>query len=172
MIARLCAALLAGLAFTAPAAAATTLPGNATSLTETHDDWTVRCAIDQAVVHCAAQQEQLSNQTKQRVLAIEILPGAADVLTGTLILPFGLDLAKGAVLKVDDKLTSPTLVFQTCLPAGCLVPLSIGKDWETAMRVGTALTVNAQAVNAQPANFSISLKGLGGALDRIAELTR
>jgi invasion protein IalB len=168
---RLFLAALSGLVLTAPAMAAATLPGNATSLTETHDDWTVRCAIDQNLVHCAAQQEQLSTQTKQRVLAIEILPGA-DVLTGTLVLPFGLDLAKGAVLKVDDKLTSPTLTFQTCLPAGCLVPLRIGKDWETTMRAGTALAVSAQAVNAQPANFSISLKGLGSALDRIAELTK
>ena len=171
MTARFCAALLAGLVLTAPAMAAATLPGNATTLTETHDDWTVRCGIDQNVVHCAAQQEQLSTQTKQRVLAIEILPGA-DVLTGTLVLPFGLDLAKGAVVKVDDKLTSPTLAFQTCLPSGCLVPLRIGQDWETAMRSGTALKVDAQAVNAQPANFSISLKGLGSALDRIADLTK
>jgi invasion protein IalB len=160
------------LAFTTGAAtAATTLPGNATSLTETHDDWTVRCAVDQGTVHCAAQQEQLSNQTKQRVLAIEILPGK-DVLTGTLVLPFGLDLAKGAVLKVDDKLTSPVLPFQTCLPSGCLVPLQIGTEWETAMRAGTALAVNATAVSGQDAKFSISLKGLPSALDRISELSK
>ena len=167
----LSAALVCGLALVSPGYAAATLPGNATTLTETHDDWTVRCAIDQAVVHCAAQQEQLSTQTKQRVLAIEILPGT-DVLTGTLVLPFGLDLQKGAVVKVDDKLTSPVLVFQTCLPSGCLVPLRIGKEWETAMRAGTALAVGAQAVSAQPANFSISLKGFGSALDRIADLTK
>ena len=171
MFSRFSAVLLAALVLAGPAAAASTLPGGATTLTETHDDWTVRCAIDQNLVHCAAQQEQLSTQNKQRVLAIEILP-ATDVLTGTLVLPFGLDLAKGAVVKVDDKLTSPTLAFQTCLPSGCLVPLRIGKDWETVMRSGTALTVNAQAVNAQPANFSISLKGLGSALDRIADLTK
>jgi invasion protein IalB len=62
--------------------------------------------------------------------------------------------------------------FKTCLPSGCLVPLSIGADWEKAMRAGTALTIAAQAVNGQAAKFSISLKGLAGALDRIAELTK
>lgn len=171
MPSRLFAALAAGLLLTAPATAATTLPGGATSLTEAHDDWTVRCDIEQGSVHCAAQQEQLSSQTKQRVLAVEILPGKG-LLDGTLVLPFGLELSKGAVLKVDDKLTSPVLNFKTCLPSGCLVPLSIGADWEKAMRAGTKLAVVAQAVNGQAANFSISLKGLAGALDRITELTK
>ena len=124
----LAAALLATALTTGAASAASTLPGNATTLTETHDDWTVRCSVDQTVVHCAAQQEQLSNQTKQRVLAIEILPGK-DVLTGTLVLPFGLELGKGTVLKVDDTLTSPVLSFKTCLPAGCLVSLLFGVVW-------------------------------------------
>ena len=171
MPSRLFAAFAAGLLVTFPAAAATSLPGGATSLTEAHDDWTVRCNIEQGNVHCAAQQEQLSTQTKQRVLAIEILPGKG-LLDGTLVLPFGLELSKGAVLKVDDKLTSPMQSFKTCLPSGCLVPLSIGADWEKAMRAGTALTIAAQAVNGQAAKFSISLKGLAGALDRIAELTK
>jgi invasion protein IalB len=167
----LAAALLATALTTGAASAASTLPGNATTLTETHDDWTVRCSVDQTVVHCAAQQEQLSNQTKQRVLAIEILPGK-DVLTGTLVLPFGLELGKGTVLKVDDTLTSPVLSFKTCLPAGCLVPLQIGAEWEKAMRTGTTLAVIATAVSGQDAKFSISLKGLPSALDRITELTK
>lgn len=165
------AGLLAALALTTAAHAATTLPGGATSLSEVHDDWTVRCQVDNAVVHCAAQQEQLSNQTKQRVLAVEVQPGSG-ALTGTLVLPFGLELAKGAVLTVDDKLTSPPLAFQTCLPSGCLVPLQIGADWEKAMRAGTALAVAAQSVNGQAAKFSISLKGFGSALDRIVDLTK
>jgi invasion protein IalB len=163
---------VAALALTSPAIAATTLPGGATTLTETHDDWTVRCNVSNSTVHCVAQQEQLSNQTKQRVLAIEMLANAGNVLTGTLVLPFGLLLAKGAVLKVDDKLTSPPEPFETCLPSGCIVPLSIGKDWLNAMRSGTELAVSAVAVNGQDAKFSISLKGLGPALDRIADLTK
>ncbi len=165
------AALFAAFALTGAAHAATTLPGGATSLTEAHDDWTVHCEVVDTAVHCAVQQEQLSTQTKQRVLAIEVLPGTG-ALSGTLVLPFGLTLAKGAVLKVDDALTSPMLAFQTCLPAGCLVPLTIGADWEKAMRTGTKLAVAAEAVNGQPANFSISLKGFGSALDRIVDLTK
>ena len=164
-------AVLAMLAMTAAAHAATTLPGGATSLTEAHDDWTVRCQVANNLVKCAVQQEQVSGQNKQRVLAVEILRGEG-ALTGTLVLPFGLQLSKGAVLKVDDALTSPVLPFQTCLPAGCLVPLAIGAQWESAMRAGTALAVTAEAVSGQPAKFSISLKGLASALDRIVDLTK
>lgn len=167
----LAAALLATALTTGAASAAATLPGNATTLTETHDDWTVRCGIDQGLVHCAASQEQLAKDTKQRVLAIEIEAGK-DMLTGTLVLPFGLALGKGAILKVDDKLTSSVLNFSTCLPYGCLVPLQIGAEWETAMRAGTALAVDATAVTGQDAKFSISLKGLPSAIDRIVELTK
>jgi len=164
--------LAATFTLTAPALAASTLPGGATTLTETHDDWTVHCTVANGPVRCAAQQQQLSSQTRQRVLGIEIVGGDGDVLTGTLVLPFGLLLSKGAVLKVDDKVTSPPEPFQTCLPSGCIVPLNIGKDWLAAMRSGTAIAVAAVAVNGQDAKFSISLKGLGSALDRIADLTK
>src|ERR1700753_227587 len=72
---RFAPALLALALMPAAAQAASTLPGNASSLTEAHDDWTVRCTVTNNVVDCAAQQEQISNQNKQRVLAIEVQPG-------------------------------------------------------------------------------------------------
>jgi len=139
------------------------LPGGATNLTESHDNWIVHCGVANNVVSCIAQQEQRSNQTKRRVLAIELIRSTSDIVTGTLVLPFGLQLTKGAVLKVDDKLTSPPEPFQTCLPGGCIVPLSTGKDWLAAMQSGTAITVAASAVNGQAAKFSISLRGWVGA---------
>lgn len=165
------AAIACLLVLATPAMSASSLPGGATSLTETHDDWTVRCDIQNALVHCAAQQEQLSNQTKQRVLAIELL-GGTDVLTGTLVLPFGLLLSKGAVIRADDKLVSPVEPFQTCVPSGCLVPLQIGADWESALRTGVSLNIAAVAVSGEEAKFAISLKGLASALDRVRELTK
>ncbi len=154
-----------------PAFGADSLPGGATSLTEVHGDWTVRCGVTNNVVQCAAQQEQLSSQTKQRVLAIELKTdnGAAD---GTLVLPFGLLLKNGAVLKVDDKMLSEPQPFQTCLPAGCLVPLTFGADWAKALRAGTTLTITAQPVSGPDAKFTVSLQGLGSALDRITDLMK
>lgn len=55
----------------------------------------------------------LSNSTRR----------VGNALAGTLILPFGLALAKGATLQVDDKAVGQPQTFCTCLPGGCIVPL-------------------------------------------------
>tara|TARA_R110002124_G_scaffold1797_19_gene11635 strand:+ start:8761 stop:9150 length:390 start_codon:yes stop_codon:yes gene_type:complete len=54
---------------------------------------------------CEAFQEQISGKNQQRVQAISLGSGS-DVVSGVLILPFGLLLTKGALLQIDDKLTS------------------------------------------------------------------
>jgi len=54
----------------------------------------------------------------------------------------------------------------------CMVPLQLGADSAYAMRQGTVPAVGATAVGGQDARFSISLKGLPSALDRIAEFTK
>lgn len=166
------AAIGAALALWAlPALGATSLPGGATNLTETHGDWTVRCGVADLAVSCEAFQEQISNQNQQRVLAISFRSGD-EVVSGILVLPFGLLLASGAVLQVDDTLTSPAIPFQTCLPSGCVVPLEMDADWISALRVGTILAIGAQSVSGQEAKFSISLNGLNSALNRIADLVK
>src|SRR6187549_3608122 len=93
------ASIIAGIALWAlPALGATALPGGATSLSETHGDWTVRCGIVDQVVSCEAFQEQISSENQQRVLAISFGSGG-DVVSGLLVLPFGLLLANGALLQ-------------------------------------------------------------------------
>jgi invasion protein IalB len=171
MIWRLVGAMGVVLAMAGAGNAATTLPGGANSLSETHGDWTVRCEVAETVVKCAAQQEQISNDTRQRLLAIEFTPSEGN-LTGTLALPFGLLLGKGAVLQVDQQAASPAQPFQTCLPSGCLVPLLLAADWRDALRNGTSLAVTAAAVDGKEAKFAIPLRGFAGALDRITELTK
>lgn len=49
-------------------------------------------------------------------------------LASTLILPFGLLLEAGATLQDDDGQPLEPLRFSTCLPAGCVVPLSAADD--------------------------------------------
>ena len=165
------AALMVGAALASPSLAATALPGGASSLTETHGDWTVRCATEGAGVICEVRQEQQSNDTQQRVLAIG-LGSSAGGTSGNLVLPFGLLLANGAVLRIDDKPASPPQPFQTCVPSGCLVPLKLDAAWTAMMRAGTVLGISAQSVSGQDAKFSVSLRGFSSALDRIADLTK
>ncbi|WP_411033052.1 invasion associated locus B family protein [Shinella sp. BYT-45] len=148
------------------------LPGGATSLNETHADWTLTCAAVQSTVRCTVSQAQVNGANRQRILAIELTPAeGGSAANGTLVLPFGLALDQGIVLSIDEDASLPPLRFSTCLPAGCLVPLAFDRDAVTSMRIGTALKVKATASgNAQEVGFSISLSGFTAALARAAEL--
>lgn len=169
----LLAAVLAALALPAAAQQAVTLPGGASALTETHGDWTVRCQVRQPEgrISCLVQQEQVDNQSRQRLLAMEVVPNGDGVL-GTLILPFGLDLDKGVTVSVDEGQPLPNLRFRTCLPQGCMVSLSLAADMTGAMRSGGALKVAAIADGGAPTPFTVSLSGFASALARAQELSK
>jgi len=157
----------------APAAAqpAAALPGGATSLQETHGDWVVGCVVQAAAKRCGATQEQTNQQTRQRVIAMELAP-AGDRIEGALLLPFGLVLDQGVALQIDDQALGQPLRFRTCLPGGCLVPLSFDARQSVALRGGTMLKSRIVPDGGQPTVLTISLKGLGSALDRTATLAR
>lgn len=165
------AALLAtpGLA-QAPAA---TLPGGASSLQETYDAWRVVCLQQGTAPRCSVIQQQ-AQQSGQQVLAIELLADAATKqLKGTLVLPFGLALAKGVSLSEGDKALGDSLAFSTCVPAGCIVPLTFDAATLARLRKGTSLKVMATAADGrQPVELPISLKGLAPAIDRIIEIMK
>lgn len=149
------------------------LPGGATSLNETHGDWTVACTTPEGNVRCAVSQVQINNQNRQRVLSVELAAAeSGNAANGTLVMPFGLALDQGVVLSIDEGELMPPLRFSTCLPAGCVVPLTFSADAVAAMRAGTALKAKAAANGSgQDVNFSISLSGFTSALTRAAELT-
>lgn len=148
-----------------------TLPGGASSLNETYRDWRVACAMQGTAKQCAMSQAQ-TQQNGQRVLAIELAAPAGNLVSGTLILPFGLALDSGVSFQIDDKPAMAPVRFRTCVPAGCLVTLSFDAPAIVALRAGTALKVKATADGGAAAPFSISLQGFGTALDRVAALAR
>lgn len=150
-------------------AAAPLLPGGASSLQESYEDWTVTCRIVETRKLCALAQQQVQ-ENGQRVLAIEVGQGEKGALAATLVLPFGLLLEAGVTLAVDDKPEGEKLAFRTCIPAGCLVPATLDAPLQDVLRTGKALKLSARTVDGQPAPFSISLKGFGAAADRLATL--
>lgn len=152
--------------------AAQGLPGGATSLNETHGDWTVACATREGVARCVITQTQVSGENRQRVLAVELTAAeGGNTVNGVLVLPFGLRLDSGVRLAIDEAAPREPLRFSTCLPAGCLVPLAFDTASVTALRVGTALRVTATTSDStQEVAFSISLSGFTSALDRVNEL--
>lgn len=106
------------------------------------------------------------------MLAVKLtLAEGGSAASGTLVPPLGLALDQGVVLSIDEDVFLPPLRFSTCLPQGCLVPLTFDQDAITAMRPGTALEAKAAANGSgQEVNFSISLSGFTSALNRIDEL--
>ena len=165
-----------GLAFTlatisGASAFAAPLPGGASTLQETYQDWTVSCQSQKETSICVMRQDQSSTQTGQRVLTAE-LRNVEGKVEGVLLMPFGLDLAKGAALKIDE-VAGPNLAFSTCLPQGCLAPVSFEAKQVAALKAGTNINVTTTALSpSQPVAFKASLKGFGAALDRITALTK
>ncbi len=147
------------------------LPGGASSLNETYKDWQVSCTQQGNAKRCSMSQQQVNQQNRQRVLAIEIT-AVANKSEGVVMLPFGLALDAGVKLQIDEGGIGQPIRFRTCLPAGCLVPLSFDAATVASLRKATALKVIATADGGAATPFSISLQGFGTALDRIAVLTR
>jgi invasion protein IalB len=149
------------------------LPGGATSLDETHGDWTVTCRTRDGVARCAISQTQVSGENRQRVLAVELTAAeGGEAAGGVLVLPFGLRLDAGVRLAIDDAEPLDPLRFSTCLAGGCLVPPAFDAGTVTTMEAGTAASVTATASDSgQEFAFSISLHGFGPAFDRLTALS-
>lgn len=146
------------------------LPNGATSLNETYQDWAVLCQADEKGRACVMTQQQRKQDTNQLVLAVELNKLAKDEIRGNLVLPFGLRLADGVAIQVDDG-PAEKLAFVTCLPAGCIVPLVFDTTMIKAVRSGTAIKVVAKAYDSgQSVQLAISLKGFAAAQDRVLAL--
>jgi invasion protein IalB len=147
------------------------LPGGASSLQETYQDWLVSC-VQQNGKRCALAQR--TQQNGQQVMAIELVPaGDGETATGTLVLPFGLALDAGVALQADDNPAGAPLRFSTCLSGGCLVPLSLDAALLDGMRGGETLKVMSKAADSDRAvPLSVSLKGFGAAFDRVNALAK
>lgn len=152
---------------------AVSLPNGAASINETYGDWTVNCAIADNSKRCGLSQEQGNNQTGQRVFAIDFQPPADGQTNGVLLLPFGLKLDDGVKLKLDEQNLGQGARFSTCLPAGCLVPLSFPTVATDAMKKGEKLVITATREGGGEApTFAVSLNGFTSALNRVAELAK
>jgi invasion protein IalB len=149
------------------------LPNGASSINESYGDWTVDCRIVERQKRCVLSQAQGNKETGQRVFAIELRSPAGGKTEGTVLMPFGLNLDAGALLKLDDKDLGKGLRFSTCGPQGCLLPVSFPTAATDAMRKGTKLVIASLNLSTnEPVTFNVSLDGFGAALARAADLAR
>jgi invasion protein IalB len=153
------------------AAAASGLPGGASSLNETYKDWRVACELQGAAKRCVLSQVQ-TQQNGQRVLMVELNAPTGNSVSGALVLPFGLALDSGVTMQIDDKPAMQPVRFRTCLPVGCIVSVAFDAPTLVALRAGTVLKLKAAADGGAATSFSVSLQGFGTALDRMGALSR
>ncbi|MEH2626459.1 invasion protein IalB [Bradyrhizobium sp. AZCC 1719] len=154
-----------------PTPPAMTLPNGASSINETYGDWTVDCRIANNQKQCLLSHAQGNNQTGQRIFAIELRPPSEGKTEGAILMPFGLNLDSGAILKLDDKDLGKGLRFSTCVPQGCLLPVSFPAAATDAMRKAGKLVVASLNLSSGDAvTFNVSLNGFGTALDRMTQL--
>lgn len=154
-------------------AVAENLPGGASSIQETYGAWTVSCRLAEGRKACTFSQVRGSQETGQRSFAIELRPPADGKTDGVLVLPFGLSLSDGVKLALDEKPLGQSVPFSTCVPDGCLAPVSFPTVATDAIKTAKVLTITATPASGTEAlTFSIALDGFTSAFARIAELAK
>lgn len=161
-----------------PAAAQTEDTSRPDSVREVYRDWVFACGpaaaaaadTDGAAPDLVCRMSQRVNQpdTNLRVLELVLAPAANGRVTGEFIAPFGLDLATGLKLRIDEGVAW-TVPFRTCVPEGCLAPLPLTDDRIAALRAGGTLAVEMQpaADGAEPIVIALSLLGFSAAYQRL-----
>ena len=112
----------------------------ASQLSETYGDWTLNCSTGMKA--CTLSQA-LVNKGGQRAFLIELRVAKDGASEGTILMPFGLKLEAGVLLKLDDKNLGQGLRFSTCVAQGCVLPVNFPIAGMNAIRNGKALAVGA-----------------------------
>lgn len=140
---------------------------------ETFQDWTVGCEEKDGRRVCLLSQQQRHKETGQLVLAVELSSAQNDTLAGNFVLPFGLKLAQGVTLRVDERAPSPAIPFSSCLPVGCLVPIAFDGGAVEQLRAGAGVHLEAVAhEGGGTVAFRVSLAGFSAAHDRLKVLAK
>lgn len=157
--------------------AASSLPNGASSLRERYQDWDVAClapddgARGDGHIQCAMQQQALEPRSHRRVMSIRLETDGTQV-RGVATVPFGLDLVRGLTLTNASQPVGDVYSFSTCLPTGCLVPLSFDdQQWASLLKEPKAV-FTAMTFSGKPMKLFFSTKGLDQALQRVRSLTQ
>lgn len=150
----------------------TPLPNGARAIRESYGDWAVECRILGIVRKCHMGQYQ-EDGTGRKMIAMDISAPENGVARVALLMPFGLSLADGIRLQVDERDLAREGRFATCVKDGCLVPLTFSDAEISKLAGARTLTIVATIYGrgTTPA-FQISLNGFAAALTRLKTLTQ
>lgn len=148
-----------------------TLPNGADGLKENYGDWGVECRIVEERRKCSVGQYQYNQQQRVTIFSIEILLSEDGNYSVLMVMPFGLNLSDGVLLRLDDQAADQRASFLTCLPSGCLAPLKFSPDTIETMKRAKDMRVSATAFGGgQSPTFIVSLKGFSNAIQRLKDL--
>lgn len=140
---------------------------------EVFDQWQVACAQDAQGGQACRVQHVVLDQDKRPQLAIVVRPAAAadQLPVATITPPWGISLAQGITLQVDN-LPASRIPIRTCLPSGCLADFTLVEALNGQMQKGTALKLTMTAANNQPVTIEAPLAGFAKAYARLLEKTK
>ena len=133
-----------------------TLANGASAINEVYEDWTVDC-----------------RQTRQTVFAIDLDVPRDNNLSGTVLMPLGVKLDAGAIVRLDDKPFGQGLRYSACVAQGCIAPLTVPAASVDTLRKAQNISIaSLNLSNNEPVVFRISMKGFSPALDRLVQLAK
>ena len=148
------------------------------TLSETYENWVVRCVVSAAAVGaapakaCEMAQDIRKRSGGERVLAVVIgvKPGETKPKL-TLLTPLGLQLSDGVRLFLDaEQKPLVDLTYATCFAAGCIVMTDFTPSLSDRLAKGTSVRVAMRVYQGQSAEVPVSLRGFDVARKRLDEL--
>lgn len=151
---------------------AVTFTTGASSLSESHGDWTLICGVQDVDKVCVVTQTLGNQQSGQRVVTLEF-EANDDGVAGTLMMPFGLRLSEGVRTQVGSVIVGDTAQFSTCYENGCLASFAMDADTTELLKRASELNLIAIAGDSgENVVVTASLKGFTSAMARGQELAQ
>ncbi|MBR9866209.1 MAG: invasion associated locus B family protein [Oceanospirillales bacterium] len=135
----------------------------------THGDWGVQCADQADVRICQAIQVLWLEQDgqKQRVLTLQLIPGAENQKILQLSFPLGVDLRPGIVIAVDGG-SEQKFPYATCSNQNCLSLILMTTEKLADFQKGNVLKVGFRPFGSEKTVvLEASLKGFTKANDEV-----
>lgn len=146
------------------------------AFSETYDDWRVNCGSpsEKAPRQCGMEQQLHVRDEKtgrsHRLMVVTLTASKKDGgVELSALTPFGLLLARGAKLRIDEGEPFGPLPFWTCLRGGCVLRGPIDAAKTALLGKGKKLHLELISTAEKPFKVAISLKGFTSAFKRLKD---
>lgn len=132
-------------------------------------DWSLRCAGEEAQRRCELVQPVDDPETGEPVMAMVVAPSGPDsVPVAWFVMPLGILLPPGIGLSIDDA-EPDRLPIRHCEPGGCLAPLELSDEMQRRLRSGVTLEVLAYDIDEQQVSIPLSLMGFTAGMNTLMQ---